>query len=62
MRMQSYCLWYQGEKVTSGAVVSSTRVSNVSWFRVYFRKLNKEGRTTHMRNLGGQRENTSGSI
>ena len=27
MRMQTYCLWYQGEKVTSGAVVSSTRVS-----------------------------------
>ena len=28
MRMQTYCLWYQGEKVTSGAVVNSTRVGS----------------------------------
>lgn len=35
MRMNSYCLWYKGEKVTSGAVVSSTRVSNASWLLPY---------------------------
>ena len=29
MRLQTHCLWFQGEKVTSGAVVSSTRVSSV---------------------------------